>query len=74
MLIFFPGVIAGGPYWCANADVLVAETSCMEDPALIVVEELVLATTFARDTLTIDNPDNLADDKVYLFSGTQGRN
>ncbi|KAH3760912.1 polyhydroxybutyrate depolymerase [Pelomyxa schiedti] len=61
--------VAGGPYWCANADVLIAESSCMTTPNLIVTDELIAATEFARLTLSIDSPQNMNDDKVYLFSG-----
>jgi len=67
----YAGNVAGGPYWCANANVLIAETSCMATPSLIVVEELVAATSFAFAVLSIDAPSNMVNSKVYLFSGTK---
>ncbi|EFA84431.1 polyhydroxybutyrate depolymerase [Heterostelium album PN500] len=63
------GVIAGGPYYCANNDVLIATTSCMADPSLINLTELYAATDFAASTLTIDPTSNLASTKVWIYSG-----
>eukprot|EP01114_Cavostelium_apophysatum_P022299 TRINITY_DN8020_c0_g1_i2.p1 TRINITY_DN8020_c0_g1~~TRINITY_DN8020_c0_g1_i2.p1 ORF type:complete len:323 (+),score=66.60 TRINITY_DN8020_c0_g1_i2:150-1118(+) len=65
------GIIAGGPYWCAMADVVVALTSCMADPGMIDLELLYAATSYAYELDSIDNPTNLKNSKVYLFSGTE---
>lgn len=67
------GVIAGGPYYCAHANVDIALTSCMKTPSLISVDELVTIThTTYATTRTIDNPDNLAHgSRVWLFTGTK---
>eukprot|EP00056_Hartaetosiga_gracilis_P008501 m.121629 g.121629 ORF g.121629 m.121629 type:complete len:348 (-) comp12924_c0_seq4:3958-5001(-) len=62
-------VFAGPPYYCANADVDVALTSCMKDPALISLADLIAATTFAASALSIDNPINMRSDKIWLFTG-----
>lgn len=64
------GIVAGAPYWCAQGDVLVAESSCMKYPEYISVDELVTATKYAYGLDTIDNPYILANSKVYLYSGT----
>eukprot|EP00055_Hartaetosiga_balthica_P013341 m.68078 g.68078 ORF g.68078 m.68078 type:complete len:364 (+) comp8234_c0_seq1:87-1178(+) len=60
---------AGPPYYCANANVDVALTSCMKDPALISLADLIAATTFAASALSIDNPINMRGDKIWLFTG-----
>lgn len=67
------GVIAGGPYYCAHANVDIALTSCMKTPSLISVDELVTIThTTYATTRTIDNPENLAHgSRVWLFTGTK---
>eukprot|EP00026_Physarum_polycephalum_P014569 Phypoly_transcript_15100.p1 GENE.Phypoly_transcript_15100~~Phypoly_transcript_15100.p1 ORF type:complete len:289 (+),score=22.61 Phypoly_transcript_15100:1-867(+) len=65
------GIVAGPPYYCANANIAVALSSCMTTPALISVTELRAATTYAHTMLSIDNPKNIANSKVYIFSGTQ---
>ena len=36
--------IAGGPFWCANANAITAQTACMKAPALIDVAELEIIT------------------------------
>eukprot|EP00322_Chrysochromulina_rotalis_P023412 CAMPEP_0115862734 /NCGR_PEP_ID=MMETSP0287-20121206/18330_1 /TAXON_ID=412157 /ORGANISM="Chrysochromulina rotalis, Strain UIO044" /LENGTH=357 /DNA_ID=CAMNT_0003317167 /DNA_START=61 /DNA_END=1134 /DNA_ORIENTATION=- len=65
------GAIAGGPFFCANDNAIIAQTACMATPALIDVNELVLIThsTFVSGGF-IDDPRNLADARVWLFSGT----
>ena len=65
------GVVAGGPYWCANALVAVALTSCMKQPELINVLELVQVTHNTAVTRFIDPTSSLLGDRVYLFSGTK---
>jgi len=74
------GIVAGGPYFCSQGSTLGATTrcSCTLDPAHLAcsvsatsadVPALELATRgFAADHL-IDNPDHLADQRVYIFAG-----
>ncbi|KAL0248946.1 hypothetical protein GEMRC1_004180 [Eukaryota sp. GEM-RC1] len=62
------GSFAGGPYWCANANVVIAQTCCMADPVCIIVSELVAATRFARTTLSIDSPSHMEDAKIFVYS------
>eukprot|EP01133_Synstelium_polycarpum_P003864 gene3864-4468_t len=65
------GVVAGGPYYCANGNVVTAQTSCMADPDLISLDELWAATEYAEATFTIDSTSNLANTRVWMFSGSQ---
>eukprot|EP01113_Clastostelium_recurvatum_P017394 TRINITY_DN2040_c0_g1_i1.p1 TRINITY_DN2040_c0_g1~~TRINITY_DN2040_c0_g1_i1.p1 ORF type:complete len:359 (-),score=86.87 TRINITY_DN2040_c0_g1_i1:13-1065(-) len=65
------GVVAGGPYWCAQGDVAIAESACMANPGLISLDELYAATTYAEGLDSIDPTSHLKDDRVWLFSGTR---
>ena len=73
MSLFEPRVLylCKGPFWCAQDNLNIAYTACMEKPALIVVPELVNITYMTALSLTIDNPINIKNDPVYLFSGTR---
>jgi predicted esterase len=64
------GIIAGGPFFCAQDNLSIALTSCTKDPVLISVTELVAITHNTAATFTIDSPDNLKNDKVFVFAGT----
>src|SRR5687768_1219790 len=66
------GVVAGGPYYCAEAQLYTnALNRCMQtglgppDPDRL----LTIARSFARDHRT-DPLENLANDRAYLFTGT----
>jgi poly(3-hydroxybutyrate) depolymerase len=74
------GAIAGGPYDCAQGDVLTATTrcSCTLDPAHAVcsvsatstdVDALVRATHSLFSHHLIDDPANLAHQRVYVLAG-----
>jgi hypothetical protein len=63
------GVVAGGPFWCAEAKLPIAITSCMTTPSLISIPELVTITKTTALTGFIDPPINLVNDAVWLFSG-----
>jgi len=63
------GVIAGGPYWCAQYDVLLATTACVKSIDLINVSELILATETAYVLDSICNPIYLANSRVYIYAG-----
>lgn len=65
------GVVAGGPYYCAEGSVLNATGRCMAHSSSIPVNNLVAATRNLADSGRIDPVANLADSKVYLFSGTR---
>jgi poly(3-hydroxybutyrate) depolymerase len=74
------GIIAGGPYYCAQNSVIAATTKCSctldlgdegctVTPTSTDVAALVEATgRFARDGL-IDDPANIARQRVFTFSG-----
>ena len=54
------GVVAGGPFYCAQDNVLIAQSSCMKTPALISDIELETITESTwLTTHTIANPSNL---------------
>eukprot|EP00045_Choanoeca_perplexa_P005408 m.45743 g.45743 ORF g.45743 m.45743 type:complete len:339 (-) comp13102_c0_seq1:86-1102(-) len=63
------GIIAGPPFYCAAGNVEVALHNCMVDPSLILVSNLVAATDYAFATATIDNPTNIGDSKIWIFTG-----
>eukprot|EP00042_Codosiga_hollandica_P023261 m.90935 g.90935 ORF g.90935 m.90935 type:complete len:338 (+) comp51109_c0_seq1:100-1113(+) len=63
-------IFAGGPFWCAEDDVDIALSSCMDHPELISVDELVAATNDAADTGTVDSPSHLHESRAFLYSGT----
>ena len=42
----------------------------MNSPTLLLVAELVNETYSMAESGTIDNPSNIENDKVYLYSGT----
>lgn len=60
-----------GPFWCAQDNVEIAMGSCMKNPSDIDVAELVTITHTTALTATIDLPENLKGDRVYLFSGSK---
>jgi len=63
------GILAGGPYYCAQGSLTTATTSCMAAPILLDVNKLISTTdTFAREK-KIDDTANLKRSKVFLFSG-----
>jgi poly(3-hydroxybutyrate) depolymerase len=65
------GIVAGGPYGCAEGRLELALQRCMAtnlgkpDPAALFAEATKLAESGGIDPLT-----NLADDRVYVFTGT----
>jgi poly(3-hydroxybutyrate) depolymerase len=65
------GVVAGGPYYCAQGQLYLALSQCMQtymgapDPARLVA----LARGYVEQG-RIDPLENLRDDRVYLFTGT----
>lgn len=63
------GVVAGGPYYCAEDSETTALTACMSAPLELNVKKLETDTTnFAKEG-SIDDPSNIANQRVYLFSG-----
>ena len=64
------GVVSGGPFNCADASVLNAIGRCLGRGA-IPVDALVATTNAWAKTGAIDPTSNLANSKVYLFSGAK---
>ncbi|XP_006814221.2 poly(3-hydroxybutyrate) depolymerase-like [Saccoglossus kowalevskii] len=64
------GTLAGGPYHCAQGSTLKAVGECSDEPEKIVLDDLIAFTYEAEASGDIDPVSNLADDHVYLFSGT----
>jgi len=73
------GVIAGGPYFCAQGSVYTATTSCSctsdlqscrVRPGGTRVADLIALTDWFAATHTIDSPSALASHRVWIFSGT----
>ena len=68
------GVVAGGPYYCAQGSLLLALNDCMEtDPEGPEVAPLLDAARSNATAGTIAPLTGLAGDRVYLFSGTNDR-
>ena len=63
------GVIAGGPFWCAQDSLSVAMNMCMQHPDLISITELVAVTYSSAATGVIDSTSYLKNSKVYTISG-----
>jgi poly(3-hydroxybutyrate) depolymerase len=63
------GVVAGGPYDCAEGSVLLATGRCTDGPGEIPVARLVDTTERRAREGRIDPTAALAGAKVYLFSG-----
>lgn len=69
-LINGSAIFAGGPYYCAQGNLMYATGQCM-DTYLGKPSAERLITTTMQDAARglIDDTKNLADDRVYLFSG-----
>jgi poly(3-hydroxybutyrate) depolymerase len=64
------GIIAGGPYFCARGSQATATGPCMKADGPINVPELVTITNNNAAAGLVDATSNLANHKVWLFSGT----
>jgi hypothetical protein len=64
------GIVAGGPFYCAEGSIVNATGRCMASPAGIPTSSLVSTTRSWASQGSIDPVDNLQGSKVYLFSGT----
>ncbi|GAB6024509.1 hypothetical protein CHUAL_009662 [Chamberlinius hualienensis] len=63
------GIIAGAPYYCAQATVAGA-TACMSTPGLENINYLVQVTQNTAAFGYADPVSNIQGDKVYIFAGT----
>jgi poly(3-hydroxybutyrate) depolymerase len=64
------GIVAGGPFYCAEGSVLNATGRCMASPAGIPASTLVSTTNSWAQQGLIDPVANLQSSRVYMFSGT----
>ena len=64
------GVVAGGPFYCAEGSIVNATGRCMASPAGIPTSSLVTTTNNWATQGSIDPVANLQASKVYLFSGS----
>lgn len=65
------GVMAGGPYFCAQRDLQTAQMQCMAALSPIDVSELIRITDRHAQAGDIDTTGNLKRQRIWLFSGTQ---
>ena len=72
LLFFSPSffVFCSGPFFCAQDNLLIAMSTCMNQPQDISVEKLVDNTYATAATGTIDPPEEMKGDGVFLISGT----
>ncbi|XP_077985961.1 poly(3-hydroxybutyrate) depolymerase-like [Glandiceps talaboti] len=63
------GTLAAGPYHCAKGSTIRALNACADSPQDIDVPDLIAHTYSMESSGDIDPVSNLADDRVYLFSG-----
>ncbi|XP_069807861.1 poly(3-hydroxybutyrate) depolymerase-like [Dendropsophus ebraccatus] len=65
------GLFAGGPYYCAKGSMMTATTTCMSMPTSINVATLKTQTQTYANSGLVDPLSNLADSRVFIFSGTK---
>ena len=65
------GIVAGGPFYCAEGSIVSATGRCMASPAGIPTSSLISTTNNWASQGSIDPVSNLQNSKVYLFSGTK---
>lgn len=63
------GLLAGGPYWCAEASLAKGMGTCVQGGDLGLPSLIDFAGRMATED-RIDAPANLADDRVWLFHGS----
>ena len=59
------GLVAGGPYYCAENSLQKGLGPCMQGGDM----NLDSLVAYARESSGIDSPENLADDAVWVFHG-----
>ncbi|CAH2276333.1 polyhydroxybutyrate depolymerase [Pelobates cultripes] len=64
-------LFAGGPYYCASGSMLTATNACMKLPSSINVNSLKSQTQSYANSGLIDPVSNLANSKVFIFSGSR---
>lgn len=64
------GMFASGPYFCTRGTMLTV-ADCMTTAVSIYVDQLLLAANGFQALGLIDNLSNIADSKVYIYSGNK---
>ena len=64
------GIVAGGPFYCAEGSLTNATGRCMATPSGIPTSSLVTTTNNWASQGSIDPVANLQSSKLYLFSGS----
>ena len=64
------GIVAGGPFYCAEGSITNATGRCMASPSGIPTSTLVNTTNSWASAGSIDPVANLQNSRVYLFSGS----
>ena len=72
-LVHGAGIVAGGPYYCAEDSMRLALGRCMDGNEPIPTDELVGATSRLALDDAIDPIAELADDRVWIFHGAADR-
>jgi hypothetical protein len=65
------GVVAGGPYYCAQDTLAIALSTCMKDPELILLSELETITRTTALSGFIDGVDHMKTSRVFILHGSQ---
>ncbi len=64
------GIVAGGPFYCAEGSITNATGRCMASPSGIPTSSLVSTTNNWASAGSIDPVSNLQNSKVYMYSGS----
>ena len=70
MSVWWLGVFAGGPYHCAEGDIDIAKSQCMNAFKQPPVADFIQITDSRASKGQLDATSNMANSRVYLFSGT----
>ena len=68
-LVSGAGSVAGPPYNCAGGLSLMASTVCMNGLGIISLSSIYKSVSSAYEAGLIDNPANLKNSNVYIYSG-----
>eukprot|EP01100_Stratorugosa_tubuloviscum_P011849 TRINITY_DN537_c2_g2_i2.p1 TRINITY_DN537_c2_g2~~TRINITY_DN537_c2_g2_i2.p1 ORF type:complete len:333 (-),score=131.09 TRINITY_DN537_c2_g2_i2:148-1146(-) len=63
-------IFAGGPYYCSQGSSITASTTCMQLAYQIDTSKLVKQTNQFADQNLIDQPSNISNHNIFLFSAT----
>jgi len=67
------GVVAGGIYACSEGKTDTATNVCMKDPSSLKVETYVTYAKTQFQKTQIDDPANLAQQRVFIINGTEDK-